>query len=859
MIEDIVGVDRDETQTKLREINVALRELKRQSKSTDQVREVRELYQKQSELQYLPEYLCLVCDNVTQFRKACKGFVVNRMKYHRLVGTTGGVKNSTVVFVSDQTRDGKPLIDELRRRIDNGRDLTKEFVPAKLEAYRALVCSASTPLSTPRGVLVVDDCTIHFKSSYILLKDSETDEPEMTVVEDGDVELIDSDGYGLMSPELARRWGYDLRLDYRPAGICLRNSFCKGMVFAFDFYEFAESVAGSYIVKDIWGEEHDIRNIDLILTASMLKLWDSYHSIDEYLWNCDYNGYCFSATKATPKELDVERRLNYQFIQPYTLTDDQIWELVEPTVTELTDVMGGDYAKALLFLRGTQLDENNAWQTDTPWVAALQTDERMLHDPYVRRQIKNLVKKKITESKFGKLKVHGNFSIISGDPYALCQSIWGQPIKGILKAGEIYNRYWVDEGASELAMYRAPMSSAHNIVKAKVQGGWSASHWYQYMDTITVLNCHDMIRHSLNGADADGDLCFLTDNRVLVNNIRDVLPIQCEQKKATKTVPTEKDFIKANILGFGDDIGTVTNRITAQTELQSLFEPGSPEYEELRYRITAGQHVQQNCIDKTKGIVAKPMAKHWYNEKAAEESGDPIDAKICASKKPYFMIWRYDDVRNQYNAFRNNAERRCRVEFTMELDDLLSLEQPTPEQQNFVNWFHRLIPVQYGRGVMNRICRMCEQYFAQHPEKPDVNQEFDSSILKSGVDYSWYAKERVENLFREYMAALQSIQDCFLADEERNVRKQILQDEYRALAAAACTNEDELCDILVDVCYSRERSKQFAWDMVGDLMLRNLLRSSNGIVKYPKANKRGQIVYCGKRFSLESVCVEVDK
>ena len=132
----------------------------------------------------------------------------------------------------------------------------------------------------------------------------------MSVVEDGDVELIDSDGYGLMSPDLARRWGYDLRLDYRPAGLCLRNSFCKGMVFAFDFYEFAESVAGSYIVKDIWGEEHDIRNIDLILTASMLKLWDSYHSIDEYLWNCQHNGYCFSATKVTPKELDVERRVN---------------------------------------------------------------------------------------------------------------------------------------------------------------------------------------------------------------------------------------------------------------------------------------------------------------------------------------------------------------------------------------------------------------------------------------------------------------------------------------------------------------------------------------------------------------------
>lgn len=95
----------------------------------------------------------------------------------------------------------------------------------------------------------------------------------------------------------------------------------------------------------------------------------------------------------------------------------------------------------------------------------------------------------------------------------------------------------------------------------------------------------------------DGDLIFLTDNRVLVDNVRDVLPIQCEQRRARKCVPTEADFIAANILGFGDEIGAVTNRITAQTELQSLFDPESPEYNELQYRITAGQHLQQNVID----------------------------------------------------------------------------------------------------------------------------------------------------------------------------------------------------------------------------------------------------------------------
>ena len=76
-----------------------------------------------------------------------------------------------------------------------------------------------------------------------------------------------------------------------------------------------------------------------------------------------------------------------------------------------------------------------------------------------------------------------------------------------------------------------------------------------------------------------------------------MLPIQCEQKKAKKCVPGEAEFIEANMLGFGDEIGSTTNKITTMTELQSLFELGTPEFEELAYRITASQQLQQNCID----------------------------------------------------------------------------------------------------------------------------------------------------------------------------------------------------------------------------------------------------------------------
>lgn len=161
------------------------------------------------------------------------------------------------------------------------------------------------------------DCKTKFTDNYIEINDEYSDEPEMKIVENAEVELEDSDGYGLMLPSRAQQWAIELGETYLPSGICVRNSWTKGMLFTFDFHAFAERVAGNYVVKDIWGNDVDIRAVDVILTASMLKLWDSYSSWDDYWGNCLKNKYTFSATKICPEKLENERNLNYQFIQTF--------------------------------------------------------------------------------------------------------------------------------------------------------------------------------------------------------------------------------------------------------------------------------------------------------------------------------------------------------------------------------------------------------------------------------------------------------------------------------------------------------------------------------------------------------------
>ena len=165
-----------------------------------------------------------------------------------------------------------------------------------------------------------------------------------------------------------------------------------------------------------------------------------------------------------------------------------------------------------------------------------------------------------------------------------------------MKAGEIYSRFWNDRDVKRVACFRAPMSQMGNIRAMDLNASDECKNWYRYMKTVTILNAWDNTCAALDGCDFDADLIFSTDNRVLVSKWRDDTVVLCAQKKGEKKVPTEQDFIDSNINGFGDDIGKVTNRITTMFDVQSKYEPGSKEYEELAYRIVAGQKFQQDCI-----------------------------------------------------------------------------------------------------------------------------------------------------------------------------------------------------------------------------------------------------------------------
>ena len=850
---------------KAKKIKEEIRSLRTATNSVKNRHAVRKLYDELDQLQYKADYVTLIIDKEKDYYRAIKGFQINGVKYRRLLGTNGGIKNSTIVFVSEN------VVDELHRRISNGRNPEKELVTAKLEAYQALTCSASTPVSFPKGIAVVDDCETSFLSDIVYLTDECDGEPTMELQKQQKVDLDASDGFGMMLPSLAERWSKELGLDYTISGANTRFSFEKGMAFTFDYVDFGEKIAGGkYIIKDAWGNDFDVRDVELILTTSMVKLWDSYDSCESYVQNSLSNGYTFGIAKTCPKELESEHSLNYQFIQSYDLSDDEIEELIAPTMNEIKDVLHGDWRKTVLFLKGIGMNESNIRNLDDDFVKAIMIDERMIDDPFIQNAVYQLIKNRIDEAKVGVLKVHGNYSIVSGDPYALCQSMFGLNITGLLKSGEVYNKYWRDSGAEKLACFRAPMTCHNNIRLVHPIHHSDADYWYRYMQTCTIFNAWDTAAAALNGMDFDGDLVMLSDNRILVEKLEPLPALMCAQRKAAKTIPTEDDFVRSNIESFGNDIGQTTNYITSMFEVRSHYPKGSVEYDTLSYRIRCGQLYQQNAIDKAKGIICKPMPRTWHDRHAANKMEDDVAREfyrnIVADKKPYFMRYIYPALMKQYNQYIKNTNRNCLREFQLTVDELRSLPANvlTERQSDFLRYYDYRMPVGTGDCVMNKICRRFEQEFDGYIRKHTSKIKFDYTIMKNpSEEYTTTQFKAIKKLYEDYNKKMQSYAvfaqsekidkyDAFTELSEMNA-------EFRKSCDMICQNESALCNIVLDLCYQKSSSKRFAWNMCGSEIIHNLLLNHDYTISFPTLASNGAIEYCGEKFEIVSKKLEVNE
>lgn len=875
-IRDINGYKYSEEDIKSTKKNI--KSIRRLKNTESNKKKIAKLYNELHDMVFIEDLVSIVFKTKKDFDRACKGFKINGKTYIRMLGTTGGVKNNTVFFVN------KDIHKELNERINNGCGEDYMIVPAKMEAYRALTASVSTPLNITPRLLVIKDVSRIVTDKVIRVSDNGDGGFKVERNVDYETEKEFCDGCGMVSPKFAEKIAIDLDqyhfdkdgnkiADYIPSAFNTRYAYNKGIIATFPFVEFAEDIAGTYMVEDAWGDIRDIRDIDIVLTTNMLKCWNAYENMEDYLSNCNKYGYRFSISKILPKELERTRNTNYQYIQSYEdMTREDAIELASETLNNIKGALGGDIWKAILFTRGKHITEGSISKSDPDFNKALMIDKSVINDPYIKQQINKMISRKINDAKKCVLQISGTYSIVVGDLYGLCEGMFGMEVTGILGKDEYYSRDWNNKGVSEVVAFRSPMTSHNNITKMKLVKNDMTEKWFRYLDTVTVLTSLSTVMERMNGMDHDGDAIITTNNPVILRNTRNELTIVCEQRSVPKTRVTEALLRKSNKNGFGDAIGTYTNRITTMFDVLATLEKGSDEYNELMDRIIQGQAFQQEMIDKIKGIEAKLMPRSWWDYKTNKinidkETGEILDddetlkrkrrdLKLMVNKKPYFFIYNYNSLRSEYNEFMKQAEYTCLAKFGKTFSEVCETENKTDEEQFIYEYVNKRTPVFNNGSITNTICHILEEEFNDIKLTVKDGSDFDYKIYKSSVSVPKKIVQSIGDVYKKYKARLKEISLKLTVDSDLEIEKQEIFEALKEEMQIICPDSKAMCNAVIDITYGKNVNKEFAWIMCGEQIIENLLEKNDYTYTYPVLDKDGDIEWEGYKFkAVEWRCV----
>lgn len=824
---------------------------------------------------FVPDYVTVVMDHPKHYEYIYKhGIMVNGKQYRRFSCSAGQARVSTVVLCCVD------IIDELTRRLNNGRDMTKPIAPSKFNAYFGLAGSSTYEVSEPRFVVVKDyENTVSFMANFVTErswdKDDTIDQRMVTTP------MNRTDGMGLISPELAERWAGELGLDYIPAQWIIRQSFLKGMVCTFPIHQFcAELNGGNYIVDTIYKDETgayikvDLRDVDMIISESQFKLWDAYPSVASYVENCHKNKLTWGVAQYSPKELKDILTLNYQFIQTLDLNQQRAADLCGLFVDWIRGVSFDRWEYMALYLLGANVTQekimNFLRSSDKWWLKAIIANPACRNDPMIKRRIRDLIINKIRNGCMGEIIVPGNFQTIVSDPYAYMQHVCGLPVTGLLGPGEFYSHYWNERGITEVNTARSPQTFRCENVVAKLVKNEATEKWYRYCYCGFIVNWHGHEVVNWAGADYDGDLVASTCCKPIIDGVyRDELTVTYDAPKPVKKLFTNDDLFQSDLFSFGSAIGSITNKGTNAYALLPVIEEeygrDSLEYQILFSRLQQCCVAQGKQIDKSKiGQKVKGIPECWTrfqrpqdDDTIEQRSYKELMNRILLDRRPYFFKYRYAKSRREWREYDRERNALCRVKYGMSIKELESLPDKTPDQREWLRQYRHYAPLIVSDSPMNLVCRWIEEQDFEI-QKRVKNTDFDWRIYWSDVpDVSEEEYEQIVKCYKRYQQDVagrlstkelgSSMSDSAYYDTSITVLRDRL--------SYVCSNPRMVTNALLRYLYeeSPSASKGMAWDAYGRYMVEAARAKNPDSIKFPLPDENGDIEYLGKLYKLTEV------
>lgn len=263
------------------------------------------------------------------------------------------------------------------------------------------------------------------------------------------------------------------------------------------------------------------------------------------------------------------------------------------------------------------------------------------------------------------------------------------------------------------------------------------------------------------------------------------------------------------------------------------------------------------------------MPKHWHDRHAVNKIEDDeernFNRSIVADRKPYFMRYIYPQLMKDYNTYIKNTNKNSLRNFGITSKELLSLDESllTKEQSDFILYYHKRMPVGTGDCVMNRICRKIEDRFDGVMKRSKEDLNFDFSFMKNDCSYSEGRYFSIKKLYDEFNT---NVSEYMMFAKHERISKSdstnsiyAMNNEFEKRCAVVCPNEYELSNILLDICYKKQSTKKFLWNMCGSTIIDTLLENNGNKISFPVLDDEGDIEYRGLRYSLHTVEIKEEE
>ena len=432
---------------------------------------------------------------------------------------------------------------------------------SKLYAYNALLFTSGTRysntniLSDKKIIVIKNPQSIVKNVNVITVEDDGTDNPMRKysrVEKTADITITEFDGEGFISPRLAEALGREHN------SFQIRMPYIKGVVHKVDFAALFAELGVPYIV-DMWGEQHDPDEVDIILTDSMFKgrKWMEGNGLSwkEYLGRCRQYGHALYVSGKDKLSAQDTTELNYQFLNTLSITDEEFRPKDLPLgwhdspeydsrnwITKTTEVayyrlVADNGARHRHFTNELE-DVEVATERRQHRAKLLEKNKMFIDEPIFTKELSDRAENILSKYAMGNLLVAGDNRYLSDDLLRLIAFIVKNTLKE--KGDDIYRRLEAEfisgnEMYAPLPSYtesefytvlRSPHIARNEEALVKpMKAGALREKYFSHLGYVIMVDSRSLIPERLGGADFDGDM---------VKTIADPLINQCVIRSSTE-------------------------------------------------------------------------------------------------------------------------------------------------------------------------------------------------------------------------------------------------------------------------------------------------------------------------------------